>query len=323
MDTKTVGFFVAGLIVAISVGHFIVKKEEVLTVNVPTSRIIMEQAMQIVRSEKPTPPQSSRFYAVVAKDYYQNIGTTEGYATDTLMAILAEIVKNDNPEIEIPAGEALWASPEKPFSPHAGEGTRFIVDENFTYQVPLPPEFKSELYNKNLEEVAQASLNRTPEQGAMINFWGGVPGTEAPAGIWQNRLWDVSQKYKLDDEKFAYAQMILAEAIADSFMECWEVKFVYWTKRPDMVDTTIQTAMNNPPFPGYVSGHSTISFTAATVLSKMFPEDAELYIANATEAKNSRLWAGIHFPYDNDEGEKLGVAVGEYIAQKLQLKAVN
>ncbi len=278
--------------------------------------------MQIVREKKPTPPQSSRFYAVVARNYYEN--PTREYATSTLTDTLTQIVANDSQEIKNkPKGDEYWASPVAPFSPNAGSGERFIVDFGFTYAVPPPPLYTSESYMSALKEVAEASLDRTPEQGAAINFWGGIPGTEAPAGIWQTRLWEVSKKYNLSDERYAYAQMVLAEAVADAFMECWKVKFQYWTKRPDMVDTTIQTAMPNPPFPAYVSGHSTISFAAATVLGALFPNDASTYLANAEEAKNSRLWAGIHFSYDNEEVKILGTKVGEYVIQKLQLSPIQ
>lgn len=90
-----------------------------------------------------------------------------------------------------------------------------------------------------------------------------------------------------------------------------------------MVIDTIDTAMPNPPFPAYVSGHSTISFAAATVLGSFFPNKKEFYLEQAEEAKNSRLWAGIHFPYDNEEGRKLGIAVGEKVVEKLDLQKVK
>ncbi len=322
MNKKTVVAFLIGLIIS-SVSMYLFMAHELLAPNAElSSRKVMESAMQIVREKKPTPPQSSRFYAVVTRNYYEN--PAGEYSTSTLIDTLAQVVTGDQQEIkERPVGDAYWTSLVAPFSPNAGSGERFIIDSNFIYTVPEPPLFKSESYMSALKEVAEASLDRTPEQGAAINFWGGIPGTEAPAGIWQNRLWNVSKKYRLDDEKYAYAQMILAESVADAFMECWKVKYQYWTKRPDMVDATIQTAMPNPPFPSYVSGHSTISFTAATVLGVMFPQDAATYLENAEEAKNSRLWAGIHFSYDNEEGKILGTKVGEYIIKKLRLTQVQ
>ena len=66
-----------------------------------------------------------------------------------------------------------------------------------------------------------------------------------------------------------------------------------------------------PPFPSYISGHSTIS--AATVLGDYFPDDAADLAAKAVEAKNSRLWAGIHFGIDNETGAAGGKQVGEMV----------
>lgn len=288
------------------------------------SRELMERAIEIVKEKKPTPTQSSRFYAVVATDYYENMDDDKEYTNESLLAMYDEIIANDSQEIKNrPTGDAYWVSSVAPFSPNAADAERFIIEDDYTYAPPPPPEFGSEEHQRATAEVKMAAENRTAEQAAAINFWGGVPGTEAPSGIWQNRLWSESQKYNLSDEEYAYAQMILAQSLADSFMECWKVKYQYWTKRPDMVDPTIVTAMPNPPFPSYLSGHSTISFTAATVLAQMFPQDAQTYLADAEEAKNSRLWAGIHFPHDNEEGKKSGIEIGNYIIQKIGLEAIR
>lgn len=296
---------------------------------VQPSRNLMNMAEQIVREKKPTPPQSSRFYAVVAKEYYSVTYINKKkyvYSTSSLETLLKVIMAKDSQEVVSGTrlkGVPYWTSDKKPFSPNAGKAERFVIDSTFMYQVPKPPLYGGTEFKSALLVVKDASDNRTLEQGAAINFWGGIPGTEAPAGIWQNRLYEITKKYKLSDKEYAYAQMVLAESVADAFMECWKVKYTYWTKRPDMTDTTIATAMPNPPFPGYVSGHSTISFTAATVLGVMFPVDKDIFLQDAEEAKNSRLWAGIHFSYDNEEGQKLGIAIGEFVAKKLKLEQIK
>jgi hypothetical protein len=302
------------------------------------ARTLMERAEQVVREDKPTPPQSSRFYALVATDYYQKlvnnkINLDTYFSTTSMRAVLTKVVSEDNTNsagFVMKKGPEYWdqvpawtQSTNIPFSPQAVKLTPFIIDETFAYQVPPPPVYGSAEFKAGLNEVKLAAERRTPEQGALINFWGGVPGTEAPAGIWQNRLRDVTKKYNLTNEEYAYAQMILAQTLADSFRECWRTKFVYQTKRPDMTDPTIPLAMANPPFPSYVSGHSTISFSAATVIAQMFPKEKEVVFSDALAAKNSRLHAGIHFPYDNDEGEKLGNAVGEFVIQKLNLHKIK
>lgn len=95
-----------------------------------------------------------------------------------------------------------------------------------------------------------------------------------------------------------------------------------------------------PAFPGYVSGHSSFSRAAATVLSELtgspyFPgglgefscspgylvfeqgPSASLtlqwatYFDAADQAGQSRIWGGIHIPQDDFDGRRIGAAVGK------------
>ena len=313
------------ILVALVVTYYKSDKNQTLD-----SRVFMLKAEQIVREQKPTPVQSSRFYAKVAKIYYDELvkssdkNFTYDMSSSTALELLDLIKKEDEQVVSNKKiGAEYWLSNKSPFSPNADKLSRFILDERFDYKVPKPPAYNSQEFKDALNKVKEASENRTPEQGAAINFWGGVPGTEAPAGIWQNRLYVVTKKYNMTNVEYAYIQMVLAQSLADSFLECWKVKYTYWTKRPDMVDASIITAMPNPPFPSYVSGHSTISWTAATILSQFFPKEKDIFTKDADEAQNSRLWAGIHFPYDNEEGKNLGIKVGDYIVQKLDIKEIK
>ena len=297
--------------------------------NKVTSRVVMELAQEIVKQKRPTPTQSSNFYAIVSRAYYETTHIEKNVyilSTSTLEKVLANLVLEDEAygrEIKQPRGEEYWDSIEKPFSPGASSGVRYVIGNDFAHGVQAPPRYGSEEYLSALAEVKRISQLRNADQIAAINFWGGVPGTVSPAGIWQNRLYEITKKYNLTDKEYSYAQMVLAESVADAFMECWGVKYTYWTKRPDMVDKSIETAMPNPPFPSYVSGHSTVSFTAATVLARLFPGDAHVFFDDAEEAMNSRLWAGIHFPFDNMAGKKLGMEVGSAVILKLDLQSMR
>jgi hypothetical protein len=290
------------------------------------SRKTMEMAMDFVRTEKPTPPVGAIFYAKVAENIYN--GTTTDFRKTLDEVLLAE---KNLPNVYVKPGNkwnGYWVkeTATSPFSPKISQYPRFNL-KDFDYQVPEPPTYMSEEYKQELQKVIDAAQNRTLEQGAIVNFYGGVPGTEQPAGIWQNIYFDYVKNYnqniwskilgkQITDAEYAHKQMVLAQVLADAFMECWKVKYVYQTKRPSMaaeiLSKKINLAMPNPPFGSYVSGHSTISFAAATVLAGMFPENADKFLKQAEDAKNSRLWAGIHFNYDNVEGKKFGKAIGEY-----------
>lgn len=325
------------------------------------SRDVMAFAIDIVKEKKPTPPHAARFYAYTASVYADVLkesndsdkaviasmeiismlypdkqASTSEFMEARQIKISVELPTETKEiinqyrtrafsdtvakEPERPQGDEYWTG-ENPLIPSAGNWKRWnVADAEFI--VPVPPAYMSEEYKTALSEVRAAADARTSKQGAAVNFWGGVPGTESPAGIWQNRLFTIVGEKGYSDLEYAYAQKVLAQTLADAFMECWKVKYTYWTKRPSMDDPDIQLAMNNPPFPSYVSGHSTISRSAAEVLAILFPIHRDQWLNDAEEAKNSRLWAGIHFPYDNDRGADLGRQIGEYVAKEMKLHAL-
>ena len=100
-----------------------------------------------------------------------------------------------------------------------------------------------------------------------------------------------------------------------------------------------------PAFPGYLSGHSTFSAASATVLRSFTGSDTFgfativppnfgrvepgvpavpttmsylTFTAAVNEAGLSRLYAGIHFPDDNDDGQLLGNLAGQQAWAKSQ-----
>lgn len=327
-------------------------KEEVQTsVEKTSSRVVMERVMDVVREKKPAPPESARLYAIVATVYYEVLRATSSSTEATAAAdeVLRAMYSGTAPQsivggvdgtslsaqtqkiitgmVQRVQNDARVSSPRRlldadswvgdaPLAPAAGAWKRWVVGDT-DFAVPTPPELGTPEFAAGLDAVRVAAASRTHEQEAIVQFWGGVPGTEAPAGIWQNRLYDEVRQLGLTDSEYARVQMILAQTVADAFMECWKVKYTYWTKRPSMIDVNIKLAMPNPNFPSYVSGHSTISAAAATVLGALFPEKKDMFMRDAEAARDSRLWAGIHFPYDNEEGFQLGVQVGERVVQHI------
>ena len=104
--------------------------------------------------------------------------------------------------------------------------------------------------------------------------------------------------------------------MADAFIACWDTKYSYWTKRPFMRDPDIEPSILTPNFPSYTSGHATVSAAAATILGHYFPEQAKRWIATAEEARDSRLWSGIHFAVDNEHGFEMGRSIGAYVIER-------
>jgi hypothetical protein len=92
--------------------------------------------------------------------------------------------------------------------------------------------------------------------------------------------------------------------------------------------------LQTPPFPEYLSGHSTISSAAALILTHYFGDNFKYtdtveqrfhlparhfdsFQQAAIEAGLSRFYGGIHFMDAIDNGRRQGLQVGEWVLQKV------
>jgi membrane-associated phospholipid phosphatase len=105
---------------------------------------------------------------------------------------------------------------------------------------------------------------------------------------------------------------LLNMALHDAAVGCWDAKFAYFNPRPSQLDPRIKTVVGLPNFPSYTSGHSTFSAAAAAVLSYLFPSGATSFGAMSDEAAISRLYGGIHYRSDIEEGKTHGTRIGGY-----------
>ncbi len=73
-----------------------------------------------------------------------------------------------------------------------------------------------------------------------------------------------------------------------------------------------------PRHPAYPSGHSTVGGAASEILSFFFPDSTAELNQLADNTGLARLWAGIHWRSDHEQGMKLGRCVARTIIKKLQ-----
>ena len=205
---------------------------------------------------------------------------------------------------------------QQPTEPRAGTWRTWILASGDQYRPPAPPAFRSPAWEAELVGVQEAVARRTPEQEAAVLFWAGGPGTVTPAGLWIEIARDLIVRDGLDAPHAARVLALTSVAMADGFIFCWDAKYTYWTERPITADPGLDVFIQTPPSPSYTSGHSTISTAAATVLGYLFPADEADLAARANEAKQSRLWAGIHFPIDNEMGALGGGMIGRLVVAR-------
>ena len=126
------------------------------------------------------------------------------------------------------------------------------------------------------------STTRTADQTQIARFWNDPTGTATPPGHWNAIANLVASQKNLSLADTAKMLAELNVAMGDAAIVAWDVKYAdnFW--RPI---TAIQAGggnadltadghwlplLNTPPFPEYVSGHSTFSGAAAAVLDAFF-----------------------------------------------------
>ncbi len=220
--------------------------------------------------------------------------------------------------VKIPAGPGYWTPPPAGviIEPMAGFWRTWILDDGENVHLPIPPSPGSPEYQADIAAVVSTAQQLTDEQRAIAIRWADGLGTVTPAGHWIRIAEEhVSRAFAHDPPRATRALALVSVSMADAFITCWKVKYTYWTARPYQVIPGFKSYIKTPPFPSYPSGHSTQSGAASEVLAYLFPQDAATFRAMAEEAAISRLYGGIHFPSDNNNGLLIGRQIGHRVIE--------
>ena len=209
----------------------------------------------------------------------------------------------------------------QPTEPLAGRWRTWALTDGGEIAPPPPPPYGSDRHREEASEVLQVSRALTAEQKRIADEWNLDKGSVTPPGVWNRKAITLVARHRLDTAETARLLAALNVAMADALVACWRAKFEHWTVRPvnvirEQLDPSFLPYLFTPPFPAYVSGHAAVSGAAAEVLAAFFPEQAGELQAGAAEAAMSRLYGGIHFRSDNDEGLRLGRAIGRRVIKR-------
>ncbi len=156
------------------------------------------------------------------------------------------------------------------------------------------PKVGSSELQKEVDEVITFNNSLTLEQKAIVEFMRDGPRSTGQSGHWLKFAQDISRRDNHDLKKDVQLYMAIANVCLDAFIAAWDSKRVYDSSRPWHLvrhyykGKTIRgwkgpglgvgnipaeqwlpyslAIFISPPFPGYVSGHSTVSAAAARIL---------------------------------------------------------
>jgi len=215
-------------------------------------------------------------------------------------------------------GEICWFSLEypkrPPMLPLFGNVSPFLFDAatTVTLRPPPPPLTGSDQMKKETAEILDLVKNTNRERLRIVQFWADGVGTYTPPGHWNAIAAEDFIAKNFSEVRWARDMALLNMSLMDAAIVCWDTKYYYFNPRPSQMNPEIKTLTGVPNFPAYISGHSTFSGAASTILGYIIPEKASAYQAMASEASLSRMYGGIHYRSDCEVGLVTGKKVGDF-----------
>ena len=242
-------------------------------------------------------------------------GVAIGKATADEVLVMAKADRLDVPWTgSLPTGEGKWVSraqpPAPPIGPHFGAMRTFFLTNPAEFRAPPPPALDSPAFRATVQEVRTISDGRTYEQVRIAQHWENLIGAFG-SGMWNEAARQAISERGMGEADAARVLALVHMTAFDATLACHDSKYTYWVPRPTQVDPGITLAIGVPNHPSYPSNHACISGATGLVLDAQFPEKRGLYFRMAQEAGMSRIYGGIHYRIDVDEGFKIARKVAD------------
>jgi PAP2 superfamily len=218
----------------------------------------------------------------------------------------------------ITRGEIPWISQETPkrppMLPAFGKVKTFLFDSltAVSLRAGPPPSTGSQQMKDETAEIAQLVKDPSRENLRIVHFWADGVSTPTPPGHWDAIACEDFITKNFSEVRWARNMALLNMSLMDAAIVCWDSKYTYFNPRPSQLNPAIKTVTGLPNFPSYISGHSTFSGAAATILGHIIPEKATQYEDMAKEASLSRMYGGIHYRSDCEKGLVVGKNIGGF-----------
>jgi hypothetical protein len=235
--------------------------------------------------------------------------------------------------------------------PYFGKLRPFFLDSVMQFIPPPPEPFsknKISAFYSLMDSVYRTGKNLTKEQQEIAAFWDCNPfalnrqghlkvGMKkiSPGAHWMGITGIACTQKNLSFDSSMMIHSVMALTLTDAFICCWDEKYRSNRIRPETairryIDPEWEPFLQTPPFPEYISGHSTVSGASAEVLSHFFgdpfnykdsveqdfglpPRSFRSFREAAQEAAISRYYGGIHFMDANINGLQQGKKIGQYV----------
>jgi hypothetical protein len=198
-------------------------------------------------------------------------------------------------------------------TPHWYRVKPFALDRSDQFRPGPPPKVGSEQLKKEVDEVLKFNCSLSVEEKAIVEFMRDGPKSTGQSGHWLRFAQDVSRRDHNDTDRDVKLFFAVANTAFDAFIASWDAKRYYDSSRPWTLVRHLYAGKKvagwagpgkgvvmlpaeewhpyspytfiTPPFPGYTSGHSTVSGACAMML--------ELFTGSDRFGETERRTAGL------------------------------
>lgn len=262
------------------------------------------------------PDRAGQIQARLADDLLRlapdTLGAAHGRYVGAARLVIATWIR-EAPPVPLHEGPGLWtpASGTTPAGIEIPSYPLLLIPRADAFRSPPPPALESAAMEASLDSVRHAVRVRTAEQRRAARRWANRSAFLA----WAEIAADLLAKHGASEAQAARTLAVLHASLYDATVACFEAKYHYNVPRPSHRDPSIERPflVSLPNFPAYPAGHGCSAGVAETVLAWAVPEERAFVHTEAAEMAESRLWAGVHYPFDNREGVALGREVARYV----------
>jgi len=241
--------------------------------------------------------------------------------------------------------------PAQPQFTHWSRVAPFALPHASIFRPGPPPGLTSDRYREAFNEVKSwgtATGTSSPDQALVGRFWNGPI-----QNYWNEIAQTVTEAGHMRTADRARVFALLNFAIADSVIAFYDAKYTYNRWRPVTAIRAADTDGNpvtegdpqwlpevgsTTPDPSFPGAHAVVSAAALNVLVATLKRDRfalmvtsevlpgvtrsfESLSAAADEASLSRIFAGVHFRFDETSGIRLGKRIGTFVVENLLTRA--
>jgi hypothetical protein len=249
-------------------------------------------------------------------------------------------------------GVGYWLPTPPPFAAAAfapwGKVTPFGIARPDQFRPKPPPALTTRRYSRDYNEVKEvgdilSTLTERPQDRIDVVRYAAAM---SPTQFWNPVAVQLSEADKLSLSENARLFALLNMAMADTAIAVFEAKYFYNFWRPVTAiragdidgnpktsrDPGFSTFIATPPYPGYPSGYGGLSNAARSVLERIVGRGRHAVTLSNTalpgvtirytnlrhitdDIADGRIYAGIHFRFDQDAAEEMGERIAGYVVK--------